>query len=188
MPRPNNRSYNNNQSNNRNNGGYRKSYGKAKDARANKFGKSNFKMVGFGQAFLDEADANYDFKCRIKLKGNADGFVNVFDDSKETEYTPEEATELLAKALLEGRAINICFFQQDDGSWSGNARIDVNGLEEASDDDDEPEEPKKTAKAPKSSVKAKVKSKPKYEVPSDEDTDDDEIEEADEDDTEEILY
>lgn len=196
MPRPNNRSYNssNNNSrysddkgNNRNRGGY--SSRRKQDTRASKFGKDNFNMLNFGQGFLDETpDKSFEFKARVMLKTKDGELVDVLDgDGKgDNEYTPEESAQLIAKALLEGRAINICFFPQDDGSWGGNARIDIKGLELTEEEEPEPPKPTK-AKAPARKAKA---AKPKYEVPEDEEEDDseEEITEVDEQDSDSIPY
>lgn len=180
MPRQNNRSYSNssnrnsnNNSSGRNNRGGRGGNGGGKFSRAN-----NYNMLNFGTAFLDETqNTSYEFKARLMLKTKDGEQVNVWDgDGKgENEYTPEEAAAILAKALLEGRAINVCFFSNDDGSWGGNARIDINGIEL----DAEPEE--KPA-ARKTSAKSKpAASKRTYEVPpaseDDDDTEDDEDDE-----------
>jgi len=185
MPRPNNRSYNNSNNsrnssrssggrNNRNYGGRRQ------DTRASKFGKDNFNMLNFGQAFLDETpDKSFEFKARVMLKTKDGELVDVIDgDGKgDNEYTPEESAMLIAKALLEGRAINICFFAQDDGSWGGNARIDIKGLN-TDDEADEEEEPKqRTKKAP--AKKKATKAKPVYDIPQADD-DDEELEETEE--------
>lgn len=167
MPRQNNRSYSNrnNNSSSRNNRGGRGGNGGGKFSRAN-----NYNMLNFGTAFLDETqNTSYEFKARLMLKTKDGEQVNVWDgDGKgENEYTPEEAAAILAKALLEGRAINVCFFSNDDGSWGGNARIDINGIEL----DAEPEE--KPA-ARKSSTKTSASSnKRTYEVPPASDEDDD---------------
>jgi len=181
MPRPNNRSYNNDnsRSNNRNSRSNR-SGGRKQDTRASKFGKDNYNMLNFGQAFLDETPGKlYEFKARVLLKTKDGELVDVVDgDGKgDNEYTPEESAMLIAKALLEGRAINICFFPQDDGSWGGNARIDIKGLETDEDEADEEEEEQPKPRAKKTTAKKPAtKAKPKYEIPQSDD--DDELEET----------
>jgi len=188
MPRQNNRSYSNssnrnNNSGNRGNRGGRGGNGGGKFSRAN-----NYNMLNFGTAFLDETqNTSYEFKARLMLKTYNGEQVNVWDgDGKgENEFTPEEAAAILAKALLEGRAINVCFFSNDDGSWGGNARIDINGIEL----DAEPEEKPAARKAStKTSAKSKTTSKRTYEVPPASDDDDEEDDtEDDEDDYEDEV-
>ena len=163
MPRNNNRFYSNSRNNSsRGNSGRSKS----------KFTKANnYNMLNYGTAFLDETDAAYEFKARIMLKTKDGEQVNVFDgDGKgDNEFTPEESAMLIAKALLEDRAINICFFANDDGSWGGNARIDITDLREP-------------AKAKRKSSEKPPAAKRKYEIPEDageteeddDDTEDDE--------------
>lgn len=180
MPRPNNRSYNNsnNSRNSSRSSGKRNYGGRKQDTRASKFGKDNFNMLNFGQAFLDETpDKSFEFKARVMLKTKDGELVDVTDgDGKgDNEYSPEESAMLIAKALLEGRAINICFFAQDDGSWGGNARIDIKGLNT----EDEEEEPKSRAKKTPAKKKA-TKAKPVYEIPQADD-DDEELEETEDD-------
>lgn len=184
MPRQNNRSYSNSSNRNnssRNNRGGRGGNGGGKFSRAN-----NYNMLNFGTAFLDETqNTSYEFKARIMLKTKDGEQVNVWDgDGKgENEYTPEEAAAILAKALLEGRAINVCFFANDDGSWGGNARIDINGIE--LDADSAPPEEKPAAR--KTSAKSKpAASKRTYEVPPASDEEDDDTED-DEDDYEDEV-
>lgn len=197
MPRTNTRSYSNdrNSNNNSNRGGYSsrsssRSRGRQQDTRASKFGKDNFNMLNFGQAFLDETPGkSFEFKARVLLKTKDGQLADVVDgDGKgDNEYTPEESAMLIAKALLEGRAINICFFSQDDGSWGGNARIDIKGIEggDADDDDEEEPAPKKSAKA--KAPAAKAKAKPRFEVPEDDEDDSEEVTEVD-DEGESIPY
>lgn len=193
MPRPNNRSYNNSNDNSKSYGkssNSRKSF-KSNNTRASKFGADRFNMLNFGQAFLDETpDAKYMFKARVLLKTKDGELADVVDgDGKgDNVYTPEESAMLIAKALLEGRAINICFFEQEDG-WSGNARIDIKDIDSDAEDDQEEEAPPKTKVKPKT-TKAKVKAKPKFEVPEDADEDDDDEEETvvDEADEEDLPY
>ena len=187
MPRPNSRSYNNDnsRSNNRSNKSNRNYGGRKQDTRASKFGKDNYNMLNFGQAFLDETPGKpYEFKARVLLKTKDGELVDVVDgDGKgDNEYTPEESAMLIAKALLEGRAINICFFPQDDGSWGGNARIDIKGLETDEDEADEEEEQPKSRAKKTTAKKPATKAKPKYEIPQSDD--DDELEETEEDDSE----
>ena len=190
MPRPNNRSYNSNNSSRNNSSrssGKRNYGGRKQDTRASKFGKDNFNMLNFGQAFLDETpDKSFEFKARVMLKTKDGELVDVIDgDGKgDNEYTPEESAMLIAKALLEGRAINICFFAQDDGSWGGNARIDIKGLETDEDEADEEEEEQPKPRAKKTTAKKPAtKAKPVYEIPQADD-DDEELEETEEDDSE----
>lgn len=189
MPRQNNRSYSNssnrnNNSSNRGNRGGRGNSGGGKFSRAN-----NYNMLNFGTAFLDETqNTSYEFKARLMLKTKDGEQVNVWDgDGKgENEFTPEEAAAILAKALLEGRAINVCFFANDDGSWGGNARIDINGIELDAEPEEKPAARKSSAK---STTKSKTSSKRTYEVPpaSDEDDEEDDTEDDEDDYDEEVA-
>lgn len=162
----------------------RRGGGNRKDARAKRFGSDNFNMLDFGKVFMDETQGQrYDFKLRLLFKTKDGEQVNVFDgDGKgDNEYTPEEAVQLVAKALLEGRAINVCLFEGDDyGSWTGNARIDIKDIESET-QEEEPKQRKKSTKAA-SSTKQKQQRQVKYEVPEAEDE-----EEFTEDDTEDNL-
>lgn len=179
MPRANNNSRYNSKSSN---SSRRSSRGG--DARASKFGKDKFNMLNFGYSWLDEvSDKKYEFKSRICLKAKDGELLDVYDkDGEGEEYTPEQSALLIAKALLEGRAINICYFPNDDGTWSGNARIDITGLEagiDEEDEDDEEEEPaprRKAATPVASKKKSTKKQTPKpapveYTVPDDADED-----------------
>lgn len=98
-----------------------------------KFAKSqgDFKMLQFGVTFLDEQEGKADFKSRIMLYAeDAKNQPCVKDENGNIveSYTREEAAELVAKALLAGRGITTYLFDNND-SWGGNARIDINGLE-----------------------------------------------------------
>lgn len=81
-------------------------------------------MLSFGIAYLDDDGK---LKSRILLK-NENSKVGIVDE-RGNEYTSEEAVQLVAQALLIGRGISIYWFENDDGSTSGNARIDINGLD-----------------------------------------------------------
>lgn len=191
MPRQNNRSYSNtSNSNNRNNSGSNRGNRGSSSRGGNGGGKfsraNNYNMLNFGTAFLDETqNTSYEFKARLMLKTKDGEQVNVWDgDGKgENEYTPEEAAAILAKALLEGRAINVCFFANDDGSWGGNARIDINGIELDAEPEEKPAARKSTSKT---SAKSKTASKRTYEVPPASDEEDDDTED-DEDDYEDEV-
>lgn len=197
MPRPNNRSYNSNNDNSSRGGygkrderGSRKSFKSNKDARAAKFGNDRFNMLNFGQAFLDETpNAKYTFKARVLLKTKDGELTDVVDgDGKgDNVYSPEESAMLIAKALLEGRAINICFFEQEDG-WSGNARIDIKDLETDEDDEDEEQAPPPKKAKPAAKAKSSTKAKPKFEIPEEADDDDEEEAVVEETDDDEMPY
>lgn len=176
--RTNNRSYNDNNDRSRGSNGKSNRSSRKPDARASKFGADRFNMLDFGYAHLDETpDAKYEFKARVYLKVDKDkNLLDAVDgDGKgDNSYSPEETAALIAKALLEGRAINICYWFKDDGTWSGNARVDIKGLDNESEEE-----------APKAKAKAKTtKAKPKYEVPE---ADEDEEDISEDDDSEEGI-
>lgn len=156
--------------NNRSNNNSRSSssrFGK-KPAATNKLrGGKDFNMLSFGVGFLDDDGKNV--KARILLK-KEDSNKGITDERGE-QYTREEAANLLATALLEGRGISLYLFENDDGSMSGNARIDINGLVE------EQEQPKASARK----VKPVAPAKRSYPAITDDEDDDVEIEEDEDD-------
>lgn len=108
--------------------------------------KGDFNMLNFGIGFCDilEEDRGLPTKMKARIMLKADkqtkDLMDVVDE-KDNEYTPEESAMLLAKALLEGRGISLYLFLNDDDSYGGNARIDINGIELDEDDEEEEEEP-----------------------------------------------
>ena len=159
----------NNRSNNRSSNSR---FGK-KPAATKLRGGKDFNMLTFGVGFLDDDGKNV--KVRILLKKEDSG-KGIIDESGE-QYSREEAAQLLAAALLEGRGISLYLFENDDGSMSGNARIDIKGLTA------EEEAPAPQAASRRTKPQAQVPAKRTYPtIADDDDADDLEIEEVDEDD------
>lgn len=117
--------------NNRSNNNRSSSFSTGSFAKKGKGGSKandNFNMLSFGVAYLDEGVGKSVAKARILLK-KEDNRVGIVDD-KQVSYSREEAAALIAEALLEGRAIVIHYFENED-SVGGNARIDIKGLTES---------------------------------------------------------
>lgn len=151
MPFNNNRSNNHSSSSSsRSSGGSsRRSGGGAKRSKVSE----DYNMMSFGVGFFDE-DGKYP-KVRILLK-KEDAKVGIVDE-RGNEYNREEAAQLVAEALLAGRGISLYLFENDDGSMSGNARIDVNNLEAR---ESEPTPARKAAPAGKRKVAPAVREYP----------------------------
>lgn len=121
----------NNRSNNRSSSYSSRSGGSNRTSRSASSGgkrskvSEDYNMMSFGVGFFDE-DGKYP-KVRILLK-KEDAKVGIVDE-RNNEYSREEAAALIAEALLAGRGISLYLFENDDGSMSGNARIDVNNLD-----------------------------------------------------------
>jgi len=128
------------------------------------FAGNEFNMLTFGIGFLDEGAKGY--KMNIKLK--SDEAKTPPMDEEGNEYTREEAAALLAEALLEGRGIGVYLFENNDGTMSGNARINIHGLVET---------PAPKAKPKKVEVRRAV-SRVQYQVPDEEEEEIAEEEEA----------
>lgn len=125
MPFNNSRSNNrSSSSSSRSSGGSSRRSGGGGGAKRSKVSE-DYNMMSFGVGFFDE-DGKYP-KVRILLK-KEDAKVGIVDE-RNNEYSREEAAALIAEALLAGRGISLYLFENDDGSMSGNARIDVNNLE-----------------------------------------------------------
>jgi hypothetical protein len=105
-------------------------------------------------------------KVRAVLK------TTIIRDEQNNEYSQEEAAQLLAAALLEGRGLNFYLFQNEDGSYGGNGRINILELESASASSSK-SKPKATKLSKSTATKAKV-TKRNYEqlVEEDEEQDD----------------
>lgn len=142
----------NNRNNRYNNNNGRNERGSGRGQQSKRRASGDYNMLSFGIGFFDE-DGRYP-KVRILLK-KEDAKVGCVDE-QENEYSREEAAALVAKALLEGRGISLYLFENNDGTMSGNARIDINGLDSSAKE-----------LTPVKSVK------PKYEVPEEDEEDDD---------------
>ncbi len=156
--------------NNRSNNNSRSSssrFGK-KPAATKLRGGKDFNMLSFGVGFLDDDGKNVKVRILLKKEDSNKGIT----DEKGEQYTREEAATLLEQALLEGRGISLYLFENDDGSMSGNARIDINGLTEAADT-----EPQPKAAARRVKPATPKRSYPALELDEDDDV---EIEEDDE--------
>jgi hypothetical protein len=161
---------NNNRSSNRNSSsrGSRSTPARGKQQPA-KRKQNEYNMLSWGVGFFDE-DGKYP-KVRILLK--SDNANKPPTDEQDNEYTRDEAAYLVYQALLEGRGISLYLFNNDDGSMSGNARIDITGLE--------PERREEVQPKRKPAAKAASR-KPVYPEPEeDEEEEEYEEEEVDED-------
>lgn len=92
-----------------------------------------FNMLNLLSAFGDIVEEDRrgrvtKFKVRALLKAKNGKHINCFDE-QEQEFTPEEAVQYLAESLLAGNAINFYLFINDDGSYGGNGRINIQGIE-----------------------------------------------------------
>jgi hypothetical protein len=135
---------------------------------------SSFKSAGkfnMLNALTAFCDTNFrrspdQIKFRAVLKNT------VIKDDEGNEYSQEEAAQLLAAALLEGRGINFYLFQNEDGSYGGNGRINILELESASASSSK-SKPKASKPSKPTATKAKV-TKRNYEqlVEEDEEQDD----------------
>jgi hypothetical protein len=88
---------------------------------------NQFNMLNALMAFADGSQFEEEMpsmvKVRLILRTNT-----AIRDEEGNEYSQEEAAHLLAQALLEGRGINVYLFQNEDGSYGGNGRINVMNL------------------------------------------------------------
>lgn len=91
-------------------------------------GGGDFNMLNALVSFLDEGGGKAVFKARLLLKNDDRAPLT---DEEGNEYSREEAAELVKQALLNGHGVNVYYFENSDGSLSGNGRINVNGLTEA---------------------------------------------------------
>lgn len=148
MPFNNSRSNNRSSSSNRNSGNSSRPAARGGGGAKKLRGGQEYNMLSFGIAYLDD---NGKLKSRILMK-NESSKVGIVDE-RGNEYAPEEAAQLVAEALLLGRGISIYWFENDDGSTSGNARIDINGLDAA---ESEPAPAAKRKAAPAAAAKRKV--------------------------------
>jgi hypothetical protein len=142
-------------------------------------GGQEYNMLSFGIAYLDDNGKN--FKGRVLLK-NETSKVGIVDEQG-NEFTQEEAVVLVAQALLTGRGISMYFFENDDGSMSGNARIDINGL--SVDLEPEPTTKRKSASAGKRKVAPAVREYPEI---TNEDEDDEEVGTFEDEDEDDLPY
>lgn len=144
---------------------------KAQAAQPKSFKNDKINMLNFGIAYVNEDAGKGGAVCtvRIMLKKISDGnggyiFPDVYKDEQDNEYSPEQAVQLLAQALLNGGAINCHIFENKEG-MSGNARVNIKSVDT---------EPKQTTKpaAKVASAKAKRDFTPVVEEPvEDEDED-----------------
>lgn len=150
MPFNNSRSNNRSSSSNRNSGNSSRPAARGGGGAKKLRGGQEYNMLSFGIAYLDDDGK---LKSRILMK-NESSKVGIVDE-RGNEYAPEEAAQLVAEALLLGRGISIYWFENDDGSTSGNARIDINGLEAVASDAAPAPAPARKA-APAATTKRKV--------------------------------
>lgn len=143
-------------------------YSRRSNNRSQSKGKSKGLMLNFGTVWMNEGTGKAVFKADIKLKN-----TDTISDSEDNSYSPEEAVELLAKALLSGKGVSIYLFDSDSANaeWSGNARINIEELAGDS-KNHKREETKRTKSAP---------AKRRYQEPEEEEEElDEELEDMDE--------
>lgn len=98
------------------------------------FKNDRINMLNWGIAYVNESTGKGKDVCTVRIMakkvktddGNYD-LPEFYLDEEGNQYTPEQAMVLLAKALLNGGAINCHIFENTDG-MSGNARVNVKGL------------------------------------------------------------
>lgn len=171
-----------------------KSFGKNKTrAKA----KPKYNMLTFGKAngaFVETRNGKEAFKVNISFVTDESSYTAV--DENEREYSADEAMALVVAALENGKRISFFCFERDEASdygdtHSGNARIDINGLdidevlEGISEDDDEEEEEEPAPVRKKTTAKTKAKRNYEQEIEQAEDDEETEVEEID---TNDIPY
>ena len=181
MPFNNSRSNNRSSSSNRNSGNSSRPAARGGGGAKKLRGGQEYNMLSFGIAYLDDDGK---LKSRILMK-NESSKVGIVDE-RGNEYAPEEAAQLVAEAILLGRGISIYWFQNDDGSTSGNARIDINGLHAVATEVAPAAKKQSAAPAAKRKVAPAVREYPPIVEADDEDEDDEDTgyyteEEADDD-------
>jgi hypothetical protein len=152
------------------NSSYRRTNNNYRSSSSSLKASNKFNMLNALAAF---SDTNFRrqpdlIKVRAVLK------TTVIRDDQGNEYSREEAAQLLAEALLEGRGINFYLFQNEDGSYGGNGRINILELESASASSSSKSKPKATTLSKSTATKAKVTKRNYEQLVDDEDEDEQE--------------
>jgi hypothetical protein len=104
-------------------GKQQKKNNKFKTTAAQRFNMLNV-LKGFADVVEWDGNVPATIKVRMLLRNTEEFF-----DERENSFDRETAVKLLADALLDGKGINLYLFLNDeDGSYSGNGRIDINAL------------------------------------------------------------
>jgi hypothetical protein len=98
----------------------------------------------------------------------------VIRDEEGNEYSREDAVQLLAEALLEGRGINFYLLPNEDGSYSGNGRINILELESASTSNTASQSKPKASKSKSKAAQTKATKRNYEQLVEDEEQNDDE--------------
>jgi len=99
---------------------------------------NNFNMLNALIGFAD--GAQFDKRSPSMVKFRLLLRTTAIRDEDGNEYSQEEAADLLARALLQGRGINVYLFRNEDDTYGGNGRINIMNLDEEEGDEDEDED------------------------------------------------
>lgn len=88
-------------------------------------------FIGFADGAQFDKRSPSMVKFRLLLRNTA------IKDEDGNEYTQEEAAELLVRALLQGRGLNVYLFRNDDDTYGGNGRINIMNLDEQEEEEED---------------------------------------------------
>jgi hypothetical protein len=102
---------------------------------------NQFNMMNALMAFADGSQFEESMPPMVKVRLILRTTTAIMDEEG-NEYSQEEAARLLAEALLQGRGINVYLFQNEDGSYGGNGRINVMNLDDEQEEEEQDAENK----------------------------------------------